>query len=166
MKTPRERLLRDVLVHEDYASFRARLFDKSLGEVRRRRLIHRGNQLLTLAACLAIMWCLSFVVLRKPGPEQVKFPCEIVRSVPLTSGEVVTTTSFMAALVKTRPGGLARTGMELVHTDPQSHGPDFISDQQLLAFFEGHPLALLNHGAGKKQLRFLNPEDEAAFVDN
>ena len=86
----------DVLVHEDYASFRARLFDRSLGEVRRRRWIHRGNQLLALAACLAIMWCLSFMVLRKPGPGQVKFPCDILRSVPLSSGEVVTTTSFMA----------------------------------------------------------------------
>ena len=166
MNTPKKRLLTDVLAHEDYASFRARLLDRSLGEVRRRRWVHRGNQLLALAACLVIMWWLSFVVLRQPGPGHVKFPCEIVRSLPLTSGEVVNTTGFMAALVTTMPGGLGRSSMELVHTDPQFHGTDFISDQQLLALFQGHPLALVNPGPGKKQLRFLNPEDEAAFVGN
>jgi len=166
MNTPRERLLTEVLAHEDYAAFRARLLGKSLGEVRRRRWIRRGNQLLALAACLVIMACLSLVLVRKPGPGQVKFPGEIVRSVPLERGEIVTTSGLMATLVKTAPGGFARSGLEVVRTDPQSHGPDFISDQQLLVFFEGHPLALVHRGAGHKQLRFLNPEDEAVFVGN
>ena len=166
MNTPRERLLTEVFAHDDYVAFRARLFGKSLGEVRRRRWIRRRNQVLALAACLVVMACLSLVLVRKPGPGQVKFPGETVRSVPLERGEIVTTTGLMATLVSTMPGGLSGTGFEVVRTDPQSHGPDFISDQQLLAVFEGHPLALVHHGAGQKQLRFLNPEDEAVFVGN
>jgi hypothetical protein len=164
MKTPRERLLTELLLHEDYAAFRARLLDKSLGEVRRRRWIRRGSQLLALAVCLAVMAGLSLVVLRKPTHRPVKLPCEIMRSVPLHREEIVTTAGLMATLVKTAPGAIARTGAEVVRTDPQSQAPELISDQQLLALFEGHPVALIDHGIGRKQLTFLNPNDEAVFV--
>lgn len=166
MNTPKDRLLTEILVHESYATFRAQLLDKSLVEVRRRRWMHRGNQLLALAACLVIMGCLALVVLRTPGPGQAKFPGGTVRSVPLTSREVVNTTGLMATLVNTTPGGFARADIEVVRTRTQPSGPYFISDQQLLAFFAGRPIALVNHGAGNKQLWFLNPEDEAALMGN
>jgi hypothetical protein len=166
MKTPRERLLAELLAHEDYAAFRARLFDQGLGEVRRRRRIRRGGQLLALAACLGVMATLTLVALRKPPLGPVNPPCEIVRSVPLQRGEIVTTTGSSAVLVNTAPGAFARPGAEILRTDPQAHRPDLISDQQLLALFEGHPLALFNQGIGTKQLRFLNPTDEAVFLGN
>ena len=156
----------DLLAHEDYAAFRASLLDHGLGEVRRRRRVHRAGQLLALAACLAVMAGLALVAFRKPGHGQVRLPCERVRSVPLQRGEVVTTTGLMAARVETGPNASAQAAVEIVRTDPQSPGPDLISDQQLLAFFQGHPLALINPGAGTKQLRFLNPNDEAVFLGN
>jgi hypothetical protein len=166
MKTPREQLLAELIAHEDYAAFRARLLDHGLGEVRRRRHIRRTGQRLALAACLVVIAGLALVALRRPGSGPVKLPCDNVRSVSLQRGEIVATTGLMAARVKTEPGSSAQTGAEIVRTDPESRGPDRISDQQLLALFQGHPLALLSQGMSAKQLRFLDPNDEAVFLGN
>ncbi len=166
MQTPGEQLLTELIAHEDYAAFRARLLDHGLREVRRRRRIRRAGQVLAVAACLVVMAGLSWVALRRPGLRPVRLPRELVRSAPLQRGEIVTTTGWLAAPVATTTGASAPIGADIVRTDPQSQGPDLISDQQLLAFFQGHPLALVNPGIGTKQLQFLNPIDEADFVGN
>jgi hypothetical protein len=166
MKTPREQLLAELIGHEDYAAFRARLLDHGLGEVRRRRDIRRAGQLSALAACLVVIAGLALVALRRPGSGPVKLPCDIVRSVSLQRGEIVATTGLMAARVNTALGASSEAGAEIVRTDPVSQAPDVISDQQLLTLFQGHPVALLGQGMGAKQLRFLDPNDEAVFLGN
>jgi hypothetical protein len=165
MNRPKEELLGELIAQEDYAAFRARLLEHGLGEVRRRRRIRRAGQVLAMAACLVVMAGVSLVALRRPGLRPARLPCELVHSAPLRLGEIVTTTGLMTAPVTTTTSAPAQI-REIVRTDPLSQGPDLISDQQLLAFFEGHPLALVSQGIGSKQLRFLDPNDEAMFLGN
>jgi hypothetical protein len=166
MKTPREQLLAELIAHEDYAAFRARLLEHGLGEVRRRRRIPRAGQFLALAAGVVAIAGLSLVTLRKPGPEPGERTCEIVRSIALRHDQIVITKGLAAERVNTALGASYEAGAEIVRTDPESRGPDRISDQQLLALFQGHPLALLSQGMSAKQLRFLDPNDEAVFLGN
>ena len=166
MKTHREQLLGELIAHEDYAAFRARLLEHGLGEVRRRRRIRRAGQILALAAGVVVMAGLSLVTLRKPGPEPVERTCEIVRSIPLQHEQIVISKGLAAGRVNTALGASSEAGAEIVRTDSESQEPDLISDQQLLTLFQGHPVALLRQGMGAKQLRFLDPNDEAVFLGN
>jgi hypothetical protein len=90
-----------------------------------------------------------------------------VRSRPLAPQQIVKTEGKLAERVITQADGLPRTvrasRVQVIHT-PQNGAQRVVSDEQLLALFEGRPIALVAVGPGVKRLLFLDPNDEAMFL--
>jgi hypothetical protein len=53
--------------------------------------------------------------------------------------------------------------IEVVRTGDRLESVATISDEQLLDFFQGHPIALITRGPGTKTLVFLDIDDQARF---
>jgi len=153
MKTPEhERLLRDVLNEDEtYGAFRAQLRQAMLTEVRRGRGSRRGNQLLALAACLAIALTLLWLLQPRNPNHSQPAGIAIVRSIPLQAGQIVTTANHHpnVGLVQSRNIEVMSANFEIVRTVGELP-PDVLTDDQLLDLFRGRAVALVDLGSGKK----------------
>ena len=170
MKTPeQDRLLDDVLRNESYVAFRAELHQKSLAEFRRQRWVKTRNQLLAVAACVAAILGLYLLLTPRPATTATEAQPVVatIRSKPLSKDQIITTGRLAATLVTTMPQDLRLTfqpaSIEVVRTGDRLEPVATISDEQLLDFFQGRPIALITRGPGTKTLVFLDSDDQARF---
>ena len=160
MKTPeQEHLLRDVLnADESYNAFRARLRQTMLAEVRRTHRSSGKQQLLALAACVAL--ALAPLWLLQPRKSGHTYPTgvSIVQSIPLKPDQIVTTANHSphVTVVASRNIEIISPNFEVVRTIGELP-PDILTDEQLLDLFKGRAVALVNLATGKK-LVFLDEE--------
>lgn len=71
-------------------------------------------------------------------------------------------------VVETKPGLVnvvvsSASTFALVETGRSRSEFRDIDDEELLAFMQGKPVALVRHGPNQAELIFLNPEDEKGF---
>jgi hypothetical protein len=169
MKTPeQDRLLDDVLRNEGYMAFRAELYQRSLAEFSRQRWLKTRNQLLALAACVPVVLCLYLLSTPRPvTTTKAQAVAAIVRSMPLAKDQIVATARLAVTLVKTMPQDLQLSfkpdRIEVVHTSDRLDSVATISDEQLLALFQGHPIALVTPRSGTKAFVFLDIDDQMRF---
>ena len=153
MNTPeQERLLRDVLNDsETYSAFRAQVRQAMLTELRRGHGSRRGNQLLALAACLAIALTLLWLLQPHHSNDTPHAGVAIVRSIPLKAGQIVTTANHHpnVGFVQSRNIEVMSANFEAVRTVGELP-PDVLTDEQLLNLFRGRAVALVDLGSGKK----------------
>jgi hypothetical protein len=157
-------LLDDVLASPP--EFRAALLDATLRQARRRR---RWRQARNAGGVLAII-IFAGIFARQFWPENISdktvavTPAEIsapksfqlVETLPLPSGVVVTTGNFSAAKIISSAADvtqIATTGGNF----------NFISDEQLLALVSGHPAVLIRTGPDSEELVFADPADRRRF---
>jgi len=171
MKTPKERLMNDVLADDDYAAFRRDLYFQGLVHLRRRRWERQRRRLQALAACALITIGMLFYLSgsRPLSPRLAIAGDGIVHSAPLRADQLVAATGSGLEVFRTQPGELTaareRFPHELVRTELEPTGLEFITDDQLAALFPGQPLALIPAGDGRKQLCFLDPKARELFLD-
>jgi hypothetical protein len=164
MKTPeKEQLLNDLLRNEDYAAFRKDLLDHMLDKLRRQRAAGRYYRLLALAACLPI--AAVIYLLLAPHTPPVNRPSSavaVVRTVPLTSGQIVTThgliTSLPTAQPRMRVVSTTKANISIVTTVSQPM--EELTDRQLLALFKDQPIALVTLSPNERRLVFPNEAEQ------
>ena len=154
MKTAeQERLLADVLHDESYIAFRRELGEAMLKSARARRRRRWTKPLLALAACVAItLTANSLLQTRAP----VVVPASTVvtiRSVPLRPEQIVTTASAMRNLAVVH----SRTPESLPVVSTVTLPVKGLSDEELLALFQGRAVALVGAGADRR-LMFLDED--------
>jgi hypothetical protein len=159
-------LLNDVLAEAAAPDFRGAMLDQMLGLARRRR---RWRQTRRVAGIVAVLGLLGILVWQKNLPHRASAPvtvakvveksCTLVRTQPLSAGELVTTQPLAPEQFIT-----SVATVKIV----QSGKPDYrvIDDDQLLALFTFHPAALVRVGPHAVQLVFVNPADEKGFPVN
>ncbi len=124
----------------DAAEFREQLLAETLRCVRRkRRLRHAGQALLTvMIAALALWWTLPrrapFEIAPQAGGVQ------IVRSIPLSTEQLITTRSDSVMIISSDPSSVALLG-----------------DDQLLDLAPGETKLLVWHGPHKAELVIVGP---------
>jgi hypothetical protein len=174
MKTPdadKDRLVDDILLNESYASFRASLYESTLAELRATRRSKRRTQFLALAACVPFALILFSVLSPNRFTKTEPQPFDvIVRSVPLSADQIVSTRDKAVARVLTKPMKVNPvTGLgsvDVVRTDYQAAAAESISDEQLLSLFKDHPVALVSAIGGARRFIFLDPADQTRFVED
>ena len=176
MKTTPEhdQLLKDIFNGEEDSEFWKSLNQQTSIALRRKRLFRRGKQVLILAVTLLIPASLLFF-LNSPSPisspsvepEKNSTAQNILRSHPLAKNQVIITKASQVNMIRTqRQDSFLITQaypVKIIKTDPEANIVKKISDQELLAMFEGHPTALVEADDHTKKLIFLNPEDKALF---
>jgi hypothetical protein len=164
MKTPeRERLLADVLHDQTYLDFRAQLRQTMLGELRRQRRAPRAKQLLALAACVALVfgvqWILTFRHPANVQPTRIA----VIRSVPLKSGQIVTTAGHASSFAMVQSHDLELSSVRFGIVETRAVLPaDTLSDEQLLDLFKGRAVALVSSSRGKQLLFLDEPQPDSA----
>jgi hypothetical protein len=165
-KTDHE-LLDDVLAEAAPANFLEALLDETLRVVRRRRRI---RQVRNVVGMLIILGTLGIFVrqqtLKKPSvaiapqaPRPVEKGYTLIRTQPLSAGNVITTHPPGAVPLIT-----SAATVTIVETTPGQFR--LINDQQLLALVAAHPAVLVRTGPDSEQLVFANPQDAKGFPLN
>lgn len=151
-----ERLLTDVLSEAAPADFREALLGETLRLARQRRQFRQARRVCGVLAVLAVA---AIVIVRslpqrsvKPQPSSASY--QLVRSQPLSAGQIVVTRPFapqqIVASVETA---------SVVHTTPDSGGFREIGDDELLAIAP-QPAALVRRGPHEVELVLVKPDDQ------
>jgi hypothetical protein len=161
--TEKERLLNDVLRDEDYAAFRAGLLENMLDKMRRQRSARRQHRWLALAACLPIAAGIYFLL--APGTPPVGRPSSrvaVVRTVPLASDHIVTTTSATRSLPRAQSKVLivTTTGGNIPIVKTAAQPMELLTDRQLLDLFKGQSIALVTVSLNERRLLFPNETEQ------
>ena len=150
-------LLQKVLEQGTPAEFQAALLENTLRTARRRKQVRQIVRCGLVLAVVAV--AVTFLLHRPMAPpnrvEQVSVVA-IIHSQKLNPGMLLATREPVAA-VKISP--LTFTA---VHT--KAGGFKILGDDELLAFLEGHPAALIRRGNGNADLVFVNPADMMGFA--
>jgi len=153
--TEQERLLHEVLHDENYAAFKAGLFDQMRLELTRQRTIRRRRRWLALAACLPFVAGLFLLLTPRTSPVRVpSSKVVVVRTVPLAKDQIVTSTAMTSPSKTVQPNVLfvttAAENVAMVRTSRDAM--EILTDAQLLDLFRGQPVALVTIGPGERRL--------------
>ena len=166
MKTleTKERLLQEVLGEGGYAEYRAQVYGASLSAARTRRKIRRINQFVAGFTGIAGLAALIHLIRSPSVSDATPLPFSLVRSQPIPEDEIVRTGESHLPAVRTWDADLVRVqqtyALDTVRTVTDYVSVPRISDQALLALFEGYPRALIATGRHQKKLLFLTRDGE------
>ena len=161
-----DQLLKDVLHEEGYSEFRRDLCQQALAELRQRRRRKRVNQLLALAACVALGLGLalsSFTRFKTAGNLEAKATAPAAHSAALSPERQIPANAPPFDVITTRSDTVSWVteifAIEVVRTEPVvAASVSLLSDDELLAEFDGRPAALVASSQGIKQLFLLDAE--------
>lgn len=166
MKNLSDQLLKETFEENGYASFRDQVYRESLGEFKRRIRTRRWANRFFIAACFLGLISL-LAIFRQRGTSERGSSLFIIASQPLLESQ----------MIFSMPNTFERIGPErapfevvqghgdvgLIRPDPVEYPVRLMSDNELMAAFRGHAVALGAVGPNSKRLVFLDSDDRNRF---